>query len=133
MKPLKNNKLKVYIFLFSISILIIYPGCYKKSDYSTNSANNEPPALNEIFMQNMAFTPADMSITVGTTIKWTNKDGTAHTVTNGTPGSPLGLFDSGNIAPNGDFTFTFNKAGTYKYFCRIHPMMIGTITVTSHN
>lgn len=125
----KNNKLTSGLILFCLSVFLIYSGCYKKSDYPTNTNDNMQPAANEIFMQNMSFTPADLTITVGTTIKWNNKDGTAHTVTTGTPESPSGLFDSGNIIPNGDFSFTFNKAGTYKYFCKIHPTMQGTITV----
>jgi plastocyanin len=116
------------IFTFSIlitSFLFTIAGC-SKNDMSTNSP---PPGANEIFIQGMAFSPANKTISVGTTIKWTNKDGVTHTVTSGVPGSPSGLFDSGNFGSNDVFSFAFSQAGTFKYYCKIHSSMTGTITV----
>jgi len=51
-----------------------------------------------------------------------------HTVTSGTPGNPSGMFNSGNMGMNGSFSFTFNTAGTYSYYCMPHQAtMHGTV------
>jgi plastocyanin len=82
------------------------------------------PGLNEVFIQSMAFNPATITVAAGTTIKWTNKDAVAHTVT-----SDTGLFDSGNIGNNGIYSRTFPTAGTYQYHCAIHPSMTAEVVV----
>lgn len=124
------SKLALIILVGFVSII---SGCSK--DYSSNSYNNNnnnnTPGANEVFIQGMAFSPANKTIAVGTTIKWTNYDGYAHTVTSGTPGTPSGLFDSDNIGANGTFSYTFDQEGTFNYFCKIHNSMRGTITVKS--
>ena len=63
---------------------------------------------------------------VGQSVTWANKDGMTHTVTK-TPGT---LFDQ-TLASGDTFKFTFTQAGTYQYYCTIHPWMKGTIVVTS--
>jgi plastocyanin len=80
-------------------------------------------------MQNTAFVPSTMTVSVGTTITWTNKDSFAHTVTSGTPGNPNGEFASGNIGQNGTFAHTFGAVGVFHFYCSIHQSMTGTITV----
>ncbi|HEV2193656.1 MAG TPA: plastocyanin/azurin family copper-binding protein [Nitrosopumilaceae archaeon] len=76
------------------------------------------------------FDPADMSIKVGTTVVWTNKDSAAHTVTSGNPSAgPSGTFDSGLIKAGNTFQYKFSSAGTTEYFCTIHPWMTGKVTV----
>lgn len=126
------SKLAPLIF---IAFALIISGCSKydssSNSYGNNNSNNNTPGANDVFIQNMAFSPASKTITVGTTIKWTNYDGYAHTVTSGTPGTTSGLFDSGNIESNGTFSYTFNQEGTFNYFCKIHNFMRGTITVQS--
>ncbi|MDA4128267.1 MAG: plastocyanin/azurin family copper-binding protein [Thaumarchaeota archaeon] len=73
------------------------------------------------------FSPSNFTAKVGQTVTWSNGDGSTHTVTS--KGSSL--FDSGNIASGGTFSYTFTQAGTYQYYCTIHPWMIGTVVVTS--
>lgn len=116
-----------FLSFLLLSIMLINFGC-SKNDMTTNN-NDGTPGANEVFIQGMAFSPADRTVSIGTTIKWTNKDNTTHTVTSGVPGAPSGLFDSGNIGNNATFSFTFNQAGTFKYYCKIHSSMTGTITV----
>jgi plastocyanin len=79
---------------------------------------------NTVVMSNFAFTPMAITVPVGTTVSWTNKDGEPHTVT-----SLEGLFRSGALDTDESFKFTFSKAGIYKYVCSIHPRMTGTVTV----
>ena len=111
------------LFLFTV---ILFSGC-SKNDNPTSPGSN--PGANEIFMQNITFTPASKTVAMGTTIKWINKDNTTHDVISGTPGSPSGIFNSGDKSANGEFTFTFSQAGTFPYFCSHHAGMTGTIIV----
>ncbi len=78
-------------------------------------------------IQNFAFAPASLTIAVGDTVIWTQKDSIGHTVTsdnNTWPESPL-------LKQGETFKYTFTKAGTYTYHCRPHPNMTGTIIVVA--
>ncbi|MDE1861729.1 MAG: cupredoxin domain-containing protein [Thaumarchaeota archaeon] len=76
------------------------------------------------------FDPSNISVKNGTTVIWTNKDNTAHTVTSGDPSAgPSGQFDSGLIKPGDTFKHAFTAVGTTDYFCTIHPWMTGKVTV----
>lgn len=84
----------------------------------------------KLSIKGFAFNPESLKIKVGTTVTFVNDDGEYHTVTSD-PGAPA-VFDSGKIDPGGakSYTFTFAKAGTYKYHCNIHVQMTGTIEVS---
>jgi plastocyanin len=71
-----------------------------------------------------AFAPDSSDVKVGDSVKWTNGDGTTHTVT-----ADDGAFDSGNLAGGKSFSFTFDQAGTFAYHCKIHQSMTGTVVV----
>jgi plastocyanin len=71
-----------------------------------------------------AYTPNPVTIAVGTTVTWTNNDTETHTSTDNNR-----TWDSGPLAPGGRFSRTFQKTGSFQYFCSIHPNMVGTITV----
>jgi predicted lipoprotein with Yx(FWY)xxD motif/plastocyanin len=82
-----------------------------------------------ISVKNFAFNPKELTIKAGTTVIWHNNDSVTHTVT-----SDTGLFD-GNLPGGADFQFTFDKAGTYPYYCKPHggaggEGMSGVITVS---
>ncbi len=71
-----------------------------------------------------AFTPDTLTVKVGTRIKWTNHDPTAHSATaNG------GAFDTGTINPHSSRTIRLTKPGVYPYHCVFHAFMTGTVTV----
>ena len=70
------------------------------------------------------FTLPDVTVAVGDTIRWTNIDGTAHT-----SAARNNDWDSGSLPDRSRFGFTFDAAGSFEYFCTIHPSMVGTITV----
>ncbi|HAB50736.1 MAG: hypothetical protein A2315_12290 [Ignavibacteria bacterium RIFOXYB2_FULL_35_12] len=126
---IKEIRGTVSLVLLLIGFLFV-SSCSKDDSYSTNSSGNTgTPGANEIFISGFAFSPASKTISAGTTIKWINKDNSTHTVTSGIPGTPSGVFNSGNFGQNGEFSFTFNQAGTFKYFCNLHPSMTGTIIV----
>jgi plastocyanin len=69
------------------------------------------------------FGPGALTVTVGDTVTWTNRDDSPHTVT------ADGAFDSGNVEPGRSFSHTFSEPGTYTYVCQYHDEMVATITV----
>ena len=72
------------------------------------------------------FIPANTQITSGTVLTWTNKDYVAHTATSGDGFS----FDTKTILPDQSVSLTFKNKGTFPYFCKIHPWMMGSVTVS---
>lgn len=74
---------------------------------------------------NRIYRPASITVDAGTTVIWGNIDDRPHTVT-----ARNGSFDSGIFDTGGSYSRTFNAAGTFEYFCTLHPDMIGTVTVT---
>ncbi|WP_316504718.1 cupredoxin domain-containing protein [Nitrosopumilus sp.] len=79
---------------------------------------------------NECYTPADITISVGDTVAWVNVDTAAHTVTSGSPADgPSGVFDSSLVMADATYAFTFEEAGSYDYFCMVHPWMVGSVTV----
>lgn len=85
-----------------------------------------PPA---VAVQGLAFKPPTLEVAVGATVRWTNQDPTDHTVTAGTPEGPEATFDL-PLDRGANATFTFQKTGTFAYFCSIHgARMSGRIVV----
>ncbi len=82
----------------------------------------------EVAMEGSAFVPEVITVTTGTTVIWANRDAFEHTVTSGTQGSPSGTFDA-SVAAGETFSYTFDSAGSYDYYCRIHSGMSGTVIV----
>lgn len=77
----------------------------------------------EVAIHHFAFAPADLTVFLGTTVRWENHDGIIHTVTSQTgPGTlvPSGLFDSGDLDFGDTFEFTFLQERTVDYFCAPH-------------
>ena len=65
-----------------------------------------------------------MTVAVGSTVTWTNCDDIPHTIV-----STEKIFKSKVLDTDEKFSFTFTKAGTYPYFCSIHPKMTGSVVV----
>ncbi len=77
----------------------------------------------KVTIDNFTFTPAELKVKVGDTVTWTNHDDIPHTVVS------AGKFRSKTMDTDGTFSFTFEAAGEYKYFCSLHPHMTGMIKV----
>jgi plastocyanin len=90
-------------------------------------ANPAPTAAGvvQVDMKNIKFVPQTVTVKVGQTVKWTNGDPVAHTVT-AKSGSDV---DSGTVGPNQTFETKFAKAGRVDYVCSIHPNQTGTVIV----
>ncbi|MDE1817347.1 MAG: cupredoxin domain-containing protein [Thaumarchaeota archaeon] len=81
---------------------------------------------------NNCFSPNPLTVAPGTTVTWKNTDTVSHYVTSGKPSDETtgSVFDSGNlIKPGSTYQFTFANAGTFDYFCSVHPWMTGQVIV----
>jgi plastocyanin len=78
----------------------------------------------QVVVDNFSFTPATAAVPVGTTVTWTNHDDIPHNVV-----SPEQKFKSTVLDTDETFSHTFDVAGTYKYYCSIHPRMTGQVVV----
>jgi plastocyanin len=90
------------------------------------AATTPATAPNAVTIDNFAFGPATITVPAGTTVTWTNQDDEPHTVTS--TADPKS-FKSAALDTGDHFSFTFDKPGTYQYFCEIHPHMTGTVVV----
>ena len=89
------------------------------------SANDQAAAGRAaVKIDNFVFGPQTMTVPVGTTVTWTNSDDIPHTAV-----STDGVFKSKVMDTDEKFSYTFTKAGTYPYYCTIHPKMTGQIVV----
>ena len=88
-------------------------------------ANDQPSAANAaVKIDNFVFGPQTITVPVGATVTWTNADDIPHTSV-----STDGVFKSKVLDTDEKFSYTFTKAGTYPYYCTIHPKMTGTVVV----
>lgn len=89
------------------------------------SANNQPSvATADVKIDNFNFGPTTITVPVGATVTWTNHDDIPHTVV-----STEGVFKSKVRDTDEQFSYTFSKAGTYPYYCSLHPKMTGQVVV----
>ena len=79
---------------------------------------------NDVTIDNFTFGPKELTVAVGTTVKWVNHDDTPHIVVDKNK-----AFRSKALDTNDSFSFTFASAGTFDYFCGLHPHMVGKIIV----
>ena len=90
----------------------------------TSHANAASEASTIVMAKDFMFAPTSLTVAAGSTVTWTNRDDEPHTVV-----SENGLFRSAALDTNESFSYRFEKAGTYRYACSIHPRMVGTIIV----
>ena len=76
-----------------------------------------------VTIDNFTFSPAELTVKVGTTVTWKNHDDIPHAVVS------AGKFRSKTLDTDDSFSFTFTATGDYKYFCSLHPHMTGMIKV----
>ena len=89
------------------------------------TASDQPSAATaEVKIDNFSFGPQTVTVPVGATVTWTNHDDIPHTVV-----STDGVFKSKVRDTDEKFSYTFTKAGTYPYYCSVHPKMTGQVVV----
>jgi len=87
-------------------------------------ADPKATATDRVEIGDFAFSPSSILIESGSVVTWRNEDPAPHTVT-----ARAGSFDSGTLDPGSDFATAFDRAGTFEYFCQIHPTMQGAVRV----
>ena len=91
--------------------------------YGATAADDKQPV--EVKIDNFVFAPNTVTVPVGTTLNWTNRDDIPHNVV-----AVAGAFRSPALDTEDKFSFTFNTAGTFDYFCSLHSFMKGRVIVT---
>jgi plastocyanin len=136
MEKLINSKSRFLTgSVFLLLILGISNGCTKSNDSmygmgsttTTGTGSKGAPGPNEVWIQGSAFNPSSITIAPGTSITWTNKDVIAHTATSNA--GQADTFDSGTLNTNGTYSYMFNIAGTFTYYCKVHPGMVAVVVV----
>ena len=79
----------------------------------------------EVSEEGIAFNPAEVTVSVGDTVTWTNNDSVGHDVT----ADSFSSGDAGGMSPGDNFEHTFDEAGSFDYVCTVHPGMEGTVVV----
>jgi len=121
------------VVLFAIaSMVAIAPGAFADHHMQTvtNAPGSSTPGCEDT--ADGCFIPSPVTIPMGGTVTWENNDTAAHTATGGSATEgPSGVFDSSLIMAGSSFSHTFEDAGTFDYFCMVHPWMVGTVMVSS--
>lgn len=96
------------------------------SEMTKETENTGTPVVgvNSVEIKDFAYSPATLTVKVGDTVTWTNKDIAGHSAT-----ADDKSFDTGVLSQGESGSFTFTKAGTFTYFCTPHPNIKGTIIV----
>ncbi len=111
--------MKSAVLFFAVVLAVLASGCLQGPKAGESVAEGTPV---EVIMKDLAFNPATLTVSAGTTVRWTNGEPVLHTVDSA-------LFSSGGINLNESFEFTFDNKGAYNYTCGIHPYMNGRIIV----
>ena len=125
------TKLAATLSVF-LAFAVVAVGCGGGDDNGGGSSKSTTPSSGvsstkpqSVVMKNIQFNPKQISVPPGATVKWTNQDTAAHDVT----GSDFKSGAKGGLNPGDTFSHTFNRMGTFKYRCTVHPGMQGTVVV----
>ena len=111
--------------IFTVASLLIFPLTIgARMAVRTAWADENSQARIEVKVDNFTFNPEAITVPVNSMVSWVNKDDIPHVVA-GTDGS----FKSKALDTDQKYSYTFTKAGTYPYYCPIHPKMVGKIIV----
>jgi plastocyanin len=125
---MRKANLKFLSVISIAGLALFFTSCSSNPSNSTsgNGGVGGGGGGNTVSISGFQFSPNSLTVKAGTTVTWTNKDATTHTVT-----SDNGAFtSSGNLATNDTYSFMFAAEGSFPYHCAIHPSMKGTIVVT---
>lgn len=135
---------KKLMILVGILVVVLLVYFIFKDNYSSPTYVNQPSitsvtstsgenvtttsgeAQSQIEIKNFSFNPSSVTVKTGTTVTWVNNDSVPHDITNDPDGSK---FKSQTLQQGENFKFTFDTAGTFPYYCGIHPSMQGTVIV----
>ena len=115
----------LFVLMSVVSMIAIAPSAFAEDVTVTNAPGSASPGC-----EPNCFVPSTATVEVGAIVTWDNTDIAAHTATAGSPSDgPSGVFDSSLIMSGGSYSYTADTAGTFDYFCMVHPWMEGTLIV----
>jgi plastocyanin len=114
-KKLLFSGLALTLPLALATVLVLHP---------TRAKSEAAGSPLEVRVDNFTFGPDTLTVPVNSTVTWVNKDDLPHVIA-----STDGVFKSKALDTDDKYSYTFSKAGTYPYFCSIHPKMVGKIVV----
>ena len=125
--PVPNQRRRVLAATLALALMAIVPGGRAAFAADADAATPAPvPGPADVFIDNFTFGPNVLTVKVGTTVRWVNRDDIPHLVVD----KERKLFRSKALDTEDSYSFTFDKPGTYDYFCGLHPHMTGQIVVT---
>ena len=117
----------LFVLMSVVSMIAIAPSAFADVTV-TNAAGSSTPGCEDT--ADGCFIPSTVTIEVGETVTWENNDTAAHTASGGNPTDGLtGPWDSSLIMSGGSYSYIADTAGTFDYFCMVHPWMEGTLIV----
>lgn len=110
--------------LILAALLLLGGACSGRGseDGGPGRAGGAHVSRHHVVIQALLFDPESLTVALGDTVQWDNHDIVPHTAT-----SALGLWESGNIAPDSSWSTVIHQVGTLPYACRYHPTMTATI------
>jgi len=129
---LQQKIYSLFGLLAIFSLIAIAPSAFADHGTATvtNALGSSVPGCEET--ADGCFIPSMVTIDIGGEVIWENNDTAAHTITSGTPTEgPSGVFDSSLVMAGSSFSHEFEDAGTFDYFCMVHPWMQGTVMVSA--
>lgn len=112
------------VFLSSLALMLPLALATVLVLHPTRAKSEDKASALEVRVDNFTFGPDTLTVPVNSTVTWVNKDDLPHTIA-----STDGVFKSKALDTEDKYSYTFTKAGTYAYFCSIHPKMVGKIVV----
>ena len=123
-----------------ITIILIVAFSVQNSSTGESSEESELITQSDVIMPtkvsrpgceeiDRCYIPSLITVESGKQVTWINEDSAFHSVTSGFYDAPTDLFDSGHLDPFESYSLTFDKTGTYDYFCTLHPWMKGQVLV----
>jgi plastocyanin len=119
---MRTNFYRMGVSVVAVVLLAMFAAVARVGDAA--AAQEKMAATADVKIDNFSFGPTALTVPVGTTVTWTNRDDIPHTVV-----STDGVFKSKALDTDDKFSFAFTKPGTYPYFCSIHPKMTGQVIV----
>jgi len=130
---MKKSVCLSFSLLAIFSLIVVAPSAFadhSKVDINMAVGSSVPGCETN----NMCYMPYNAALDPGGEATWHNIDDMAHTVSSGTPAEGLDdVFDSSLVPAGGMFSYKFEEAGTYDYFCMVHPWMTGIVTVSAEH
>ena len=117
-----NRRKKYFYVLCALGVCLLVTGVLARTVMRKEAATS---ASVEIRIDNFAFVPAEITVSSGTTVQWVNRDDIPHTVVS----EDKTTFKSKALDTDDTFSYTFTKAGSYTYFCSVHPKMTAKVVV----